>query len=189
MRISRIGFIALLSFFVACDGSGSGALQDAGLGGQNQINMLSEASAELKRVDPNAFIIWGSGLDSQGAPLNDPAETTLWIFIGVTLESTAVARNGGIERIRELRFRDGGWGLRELEEPPSGVEYRDIESIRMDADVAWDKVLDAGLAEPFESWEVYKPSDQTVRNPVYVFLTLGGLRVAVDTVTGEVRFE
>lgn len=168
--------------FIACDDSDSNEPITA----PGSINMLREADAQLKAVDPDAFIVYASGRDSQGALLIDPVDTTQWIYIGITLPA---GRAAATETVYELQYQGGQWSSQELSQPPFGIEFIDLSSTSRDVDWAYNKVIDAGLSEPFSPWELFKPLNASVVNSVYVFSGESGKRLVVDTVTGEVTVE
>ena len=154
-------------------GGGTGA-------GTANVEFISVATDRIRRTNANAFIIWAGGTDEDQS-LGTAEDTSIWNFIAIALDETS-------PRQWWLTY-DGEWTVEELPNPPFGITFNDLNLVMpMDIAEAWDLVVAAGYNPPFSGWEVFKPLNPGVENPVYAFPIGGGFAI-VDTVTGEVIVE
>lgn len=145
------------------------------------LQMIAAADTRIKEQARSAFIIWAGGRDGSGEPLNAAGDTNVWDFV-------AIALNGSEVPAWRLTY-DGTWQITELPMPPYGIQFLDLNGgLALDAVEAWELAVNAGYTPPFSSWEVFKPLNPTVVNPIYVFPSSAGF-VIVDAITGEVSLE
>lgn len=145
------------------------------------VQMVAAATAEIKKTNPQAIIIWAGGHRGDEQPLQAPAETNVWDFLAVAVESTGTSA--------WYMHYDGSWSIEKLNYDPMGIEYTDIGVVTMDVIEAWDLALAAGYQPPLRSWEMFKPLNPNVPNINYVFNMPDGSFIIVDSVTGEVSQE
>mgnify|MGYP000591045640 CR=1 FL=1 len=144
------------------------------------LQYIAAADARIKEQARSAMIIWAGGRAGSGVPLETPGQTDTWDFYAMS--------DNGSELAAWWLTWTGTWSVTATDGIPWGIEFQDMTSVGMDVVEAWDLAVDAGYLPPFESWQVFKPLNPNVPNPVYVFPVTGGW-VIVDTVTGEVTAE
>ncbi len=154
----------------------------AGAPGDDSVSLqyIAAADVRIKEEARSAMIIWAGGRTSSGQPLETPGQTDTWDFY-------AMSDNGSDLATWWLTWT-GTWSVHPDAGIPWGIEFQDMTSVGMDVVEAWNRVVDAGYLPPFASWQVFKPLNPNVPNPVYVFPIPGGWAI-VDTVTGEVTSE
>ena len=145
------------------------------------VQMVAAATTEIRKTNAAAVIAWAGGHRGDNEPLQAPSETNVWDFLAVAVEGSGATA--------WLMHYDGSWSIEQLTSLPMGVEYTSMTAVTMDVVEAWSKVLAAGYQPPFKSWELFKPLNPNVLNPIIVFNMPDGSFVIVDSVTGEVSQE
>jgi hypothetical protein len=145
------------------------------------VQMVAAATTEIRKIDAAAKICWAGGCKDDGTNLDAPADTGIWNFLAVSV-------TGEGTRAWYMTY-DGTWMTSELGGQPMGVEFMDLMQVTQDVVEAWGLALAAGYSPPFRSWELFKPINPNVPNPIFVFNMPDGSFVIVDTVTGEVSQE
>ena len=139
--------------------------------------MIQAANDAVKEGARSAYIIWAGGNSGTGEPMNEPSDTAVFDFLAVAPDTFEVPS-------WRLHY-DGEFAVTQTNEPVFGIEFLDLTTVGMDVVEAWGIVVDAGYLPPFAWWELFKPLNPNVPNPLFVFPIPAGF-VLVDTVTGEI---
>ncbi|HQH28217.1 MAG TPA: hypothetical protein PLP17_12525 [Oligoflexia bacterium] len=173
MKVSRLItiFLAISCLFgvVACSDNDNGDDDVLDNGAPVGLDKVRRADEQAKLQHPLAKIVWAGGRLASGAKMDDPAHADTWDF-------DAIADDGSPQVVGmwELTLRNAEWEVTPLEWPPMEIEYIDLTTITMDVSEAWVVLQQAGLAQPFFTWELLKSLHPDYPNPFYAFHIGGG---------------
>jgi len=120
------------------------------------VSLVDKANKEIKKTNPDAFIVWAVGRKTDGQPMSSPEQDDFWNFIAVTLPEDKTLAETGTGAYWWMEYDGKTFTVKEVD-APFGMVYVDVGVVNMSVARAYRLASEAGYDGAFSAWELFQP--------------------------------